>query len=159
MLGTSKTTVRAMADRGELKYRKTRVRQRSKWWISKESVQARLNQYGRVREQGRVHSTDQPPSEADLRQLLDTVQRAHQEMTSDRDRLRDEVANLREVVLRLRARDAAITEADSYRARAEQATRDLAEARRMEAEALRRGLNEADEALGQFLIPGSPPPI
>lgn len=158
MLGTSKTTVRAMAARGELTYRKTRVQQRSKWVISKESVQARLDQYGRVHEQRRAHSTDQPPFDADLRELLDAVQREHQEITRDRDRLRDEVANLREVTLRLRARNAAITEADSHRARAEQATRDLAEARRMEAEALRRGLNEADEALRQFLIPGAPPP-
>lgn len=155
MLGTSRTTIRAMAARGDLTYHKTLVRQRSKWWISKESVQARLDQYGRVDEQRRARRVGQA-HEADLRDLLDTVQRAHQEMTNDRDRLRDEVENLREVVLRLRARNAAVTEADSYRAQAEQAVHDLAEARRMEADALRRGLNEADEALRQFLIQGFP---
>jgi hypothetical protein len=79
-----------------------------------------------------------------------------QYLQADRDRLSDEVAVLRAVALQLRARNTAVSEAESHQAEASRLQLEATRAQARATEALRRGLSAGDDALGQFLVPGPP---
>lgn len=155
MLGTSTTTIRAMAARGELVHQITDGRERQRWTISRMSAQSWLAANGRIDDRrNRRHAG--PTQDADVHRVLDSVRHQLQHMQADRDRLSDEVAALRVVALQLRARNEAVSDAESYQAKAARLLLDAAQAQALAAEALRRGLSAQDEALGQFLVPGPP---
>jgi len=155
MLGTSTTTVRAMAERGELVYRAIPGPRRAKWKISRDSAQSWLEAHGRVDDRRGAYRAEQVP-EGDLRQLLVSVTQQHRQVEAERDRLSDEVATLRVVAMQLRIRNEAVREAEEHHARATQLALDLAQAQTQAADALRRGMAAQDEAIGQFLVPGPP---
>jgi excisionase family DNA binding protein len=152
-LGTTTTTVRAMAARGELVHRITRVRTRQKWAISRDSVRAWLAANGRIDDRRHKHHAG-PAQDADVREQLASMTQQYRHVQADRDRLGDEVAALRTVALHLRARNDAVREAEAYQAEAAKLLLDAARAQSRAAEALRRGLAAQDDAIGQFLVPG-----
>jgi hypothetical protein len=155
MLGASITTIRNMAERGELECRVTSGRERQKWAISHDSAQAWLAANGRIDE--RRHKRHAAlAQDADIRQQLASVVQQVQYLQADRDRLSDEVAVLRAVALQLRARNAAVSEAESHQAEASRLQLEATRAQARATEALRRGLSAGDDALGQFLVPGPP---
>jgi excisionase family DNA binding protein len=155
MLGTSITTIRAMAARGELIHRNTSGQKRQKWAISRDSARSWLATNGRVdeRRHNRQVATAQ---DADARQQLASMMQQYQYLQADRDRLSDEVAVLRAVALQLRARNTAVSEAESHQAEASKLLLEATRAQARATEALRRGLSAQDDALGQFLVPGPP---
>ena len=155
MLGTSTTTIRAMAGRGDLVHRITDGRERRRWAISRDSAQSWLAAHGRVNDR-RSYRRTAVTHDADFHQVLGTVVQELRHMEADRDRLSNEVAVLRAVALQLRARNEAISQAESYQAQASKLLLDAAQAQALAAEALRRGLSAQDDALGQFLVPGPP---
>lgn len=155
LLGTSTTTIRTMAARGDLEYRTVRGHERAKWTISRGSVESWLAANGRIdrRRRGRESA---PAGGDDGLGRLESMEQQNRYLQADRDRLRDEVVTLRAVALQLRARNDAITEAESYQAQAAKLLLDAARAQSQAADALRRGLEAQDNALGQFLVPGPP---
>src|SRR5690242_19036627 len=90
MLGTSTTTIRNMAARGELAYQVTSGQERQKWAISHASVQAWLAANGRIDER-RNNRHAAPAQDADVRQQLASVMQQIQYLQADRDRLSNEV--------------------------------------------------------------------
>jgi excisionase family DNA binding protein len=155
MLGTSTTTIRAMAARGELVHRTTSGQERQKWAISRDSAQSWLAANGRIDE--RRHSRKAASAQdADVRQQLASMTQQYRYLQADHDRLSEEVAVLRAVALQLRARNAAVSEAESHQAEAAKLLLDATRAQARATEALRRGLSAQDDALGQFLVPGPP---
>lgn len=153
LLGTSTTTVRALAARGELVHRITSGRERQKWAISRESVLAWLTTNGRIVDRRHKHHAV-PAQDADVREQLASMTQQYRHVQADRDRLGNEVAVLRTVALQLRARNDAVREAEAYQAEAARLLLDAAHAQGRAAEALRRGLAAQDDAIGQFLVPG-----
>jgi excisionase family DNA binding protein len=155
LLGTSTTTIRAMAARGELMHRTTSGQERQRWAISHDAAESWLAANGRIDERrGRRHSI--PVQDTDVRQQLTTMTQQYRSVQAERDRLRDEVAVLRAVALQLRARNDAVSEAESYQAEAAKLLLDAARAQAQATAALRRGLSAQDDALGQYLEPGVP---
>ena len=155
MLGTSTTTVRTMAARGELVHRITGGQERQRWAISRDSAQSWLATNGRIDDRRhRRHAV--PTQDADVHQQLASMTQQYRYLQADHDRLSDEVAVLRTVALQLRARNDAVSEAESYQAEAAKLLLDAARAQARATEALRRGLSAQDDALGQFLVPGPP---
>lgn len=143
LLGTTPTTVRAMALRGELVCRRVEGSQRTSWRILEESVRRRLADEGRVDSARRVRPSGTPGG-ADL----ETMRRSM-------DALRDEVATLREVALQLRARNDAVAAADAHQGRAAALLTEALREQGLAADRLREALAAQDAALGQFLVPGS----
>ena len=156
MLGTSTTTIRAMAARGELVHRTTSGQERQKWSISRDSAQSWLAANGRIDERRHNRRQAAPAQDAEVRQQLASMTQKYRYLQADHDRLSDEVVVLRAVALQLRARNTAISEAESYQAEAAKLLLDAARAQARATEALRRGLSAQDDALGQFLVPGPP---
>lgn len=155
LLGRSTTTIRAMAARGDLEYRTVRGNERTRWAISRDSAESWLASSGRFDRRRRSRQTA-PIGDDDLLRRLESMEQQHRYLQADRDRLSDEVATLRAVALQLRARNDAITEAESYQAQAAKLLLDAARAQSQAADALRRGLSAQDNAVGQFLVPGLP---
>jgi regulator of replication initiation timing len=155
MLGTTCTTVRAMGVRGELVHRTTPGHERRRWEISRESAEAWLAEHGRIddrRHAGRLRSTQSVELSS---QLVSTV-RENQHLRAERDRLLDENAALRVIALQLRARNEATALAEAQQAEAVRHLLEAAQAQARATDALRHGLSAQDDALGEFLIPGSP---
>jgi excisionase family DNA binding protein len=153
LLGTSTTTVRAMASRGELVHQVTRGRRRQKWMISRESAQSWLAAHGRIDDR-RHRRWPASIQDDDARQQLANMTQLYQHMQADRDRLSNEVAALRTLAMQLRIRNAAVSEAESHQAQAARLWLEAAQAQARAADALRRGITAQDDALGQFLVPG-----
>lgn len=156
LLGTTTTTIRTMAVRGDLEYRTVRGNERARWTISRASVESRLAANGRMDRRRRSRQGAPIENDEGLGRLESSMEQHYQDLQADRDRLRDEVAALRAVALQLRARNDAITEAESYQAQAAKLLLDAARAQSQATDALRRGLSAQDHALGQFLVPGLP---
>jgi hypothetical protein len=144
-----------MAARGDLVHRVSPRHKRLKWSISRESAQSWLALNGRIEDRRLARQVDLAKHD-DLRQQLAAATLQCRHLEAERDRLSDEVAALRAVALQLRARNEAVTEAESHQAQATQLLLDAAQAQVRGASALRRGLSAQDDALGQFLVPGLP---
>src|SRR5437879_2623221 len=86
LLGTSTTTVRAMAARGELVHRITSRRERQKWAISRDSVRAWLTANGRIDDRRHKHHAV-PAQDADVREQLASLTQQYRHVQADRDRL------------------------------------------------------------------------
>src|SRR5690348_11673263 len=120
MLGTTCTTVRSLAIRGELVYEATLVHDRNRWRISRESAEAWLASNGRIDERRLARRLRRARTEEDLAQQLASVMQAYQQLQAERDRLVDEVVTLRAVALQLRARNDATVAAEAHQAEANQ---------------------------------------
>jgi uncharacterized coiled-coil DUF342 family protein len=144
-----------MASRGDLVYETSSGAERQKWSISRASVDSWLAAKGRIDDRRhRPHAAS--AQDDDLRQQLEHMVELYRHVQEERDRLTDEVAALREVALQLRARNEAVSAAEAHQAQAASLYLDAAHAQAQAAEALRRGLSAQDDALGQFLVTGTP---
>jgi excisionase family DNA binding protein len=148
LLGTSTTTVRAMAERGELVHRTEDRPQRSRWSISRSSVDAWLQVHGRVdaqrarRRRTASENIHRPGTVGN--ELAQTV--------AERDSLREEVAALRSAALHLRARHAAVETAHEHERVAGRLLSEALAEQQAATDQLRMALSSSDDALVQFLI-------
>jgi excisionase family DNA binding protein len=156
MLGTTCTTIRSLCDRGELACQRTPVLERTRWRVSRDSVDVWLRTNGRIDERRLAKQLQRKATETGLAQDLVTLIRENQQLKAERDRLGSEVATLRAVAIQLRARNDAVTDAAIHQAEAVQHLLSAAQAYARSEDALRRGLTAQDDAIGQFLVPGPP---
>lgn len=156
MLGTTCTTVRSLATRGELVYEATLVNDRNRWRISRDSAEAWLAANGRIDQRRLARRLRRSATESELAQQLASLLQAYQQLQAERDRLADEVVTLQGVALQLRARNDATVEAEAHQAESNQHLLNALQAQVRAAEAQRRGLASQDDALGQFLISRPP---
>lgn len=140
ILGTSTTTVRTLAASNQL-ICQTEVRpQRRRWLISEESALRWVAANGRIDERlQQAGSTAGPSADAQ----------------AEIARLRDDIAVLRHVALRLRARNEAVAAAEAHQARAVELLNEAVAQQAAAAAQLRQALGEQDDALGQLLTPGA----
>jgi excisionase family DNA binding protein len=138
VLGTSTTTIRKLAAAGQLTCRTETRPARRRWLISEESALRWLA------ENGRIDERRQQASRADGGD-------GYAEMA----RLRDDNAVLRDVTLRLRARNDAVSAAEAHQARAVELLGQAMAEQAAAAAQLRLALTEQDDALGQLLTPGA----
>lgn len=140
VLGTSTTTVRKLAAAGVLTCR-TEVRpQRRRWVISEESALRWVSENGRIDERRQQAASTAGPSSVAQAEIA---------------RLRDDNAVLRDVGLRLRARNEAVAAAEAHQARAAELLGEAVAQQAAAAAQLRQALGEQDDAIGQLLTPGA----
>lgn len=154
-LGTSTTTVRAMAARGELEHTRTPGGTRASWRVSGRSVDRWLAAYGRVSDRLDRGKRTGEHGKATGARRPDDIEQELRRTRSARDALSGEVATLRGVALQLRARNEAIADAEAHQAKAGRLLAQAFEEQAAAADQLRRGLAAQDDALGQFLVPGA----
>lgn len=145
ILGTTTTTVRSLANKGHLVSQVSPRVHRQRWLVSEGSTHEYLLQHGRFdeRRRGRLTATA-PASDAEAQDEL--------------GRLRGEVVALRDVALRLRARNEAVAAAEAHQARSAELLVGALDEQAKAVAQLRRALGEQDDALGQLLTPGTAPP-
>lgn len=146
ILGTSTTTVRKMAEGGELEHRISPRSKRRHWLISEASAHAWVAAHGRIDDRRRRTATATAPP-AVAAELAATRR--------ERDRLLDDNVSLRDVALRLRARNEAIANAEARQARASQLLIEALAEQAQAANELRTAITQQDDALGQLLTPGA----
>ena len=129
MLGTTTTTVRKMAERGDLEYQLQQRPSRSVWRISAASVATY-----------RARTTHPIPAGR---------------APDEENRLRDEIADLRAVVAQLQDRNELVLAAHDRQVRAAHLLAQAVDESLSAADDLRRALDAHDRTLTQLLTPGS----
>lgn len=165
-LGTSLATVRALVRSGQLQGTVEDRNVRKRWRVDADSVEVYLAQHGRV-DQRRMSASARAAARRDNAQalaeqismLLGELRqrpsvREHCEAGAKDSEYRAQFIALTEVVLHQRARSQAIEEAERHQATAVEHLTAAVKAQSEAAAALRRALAQADDALGELLIPG-----
>lgn len=129
MLGTSTTTVRKMAERGDFAYELLQRPRRAVWRISAASVATYRARTTRLIAAGRA--------------------------PADESRLHDEIVDLRAVIAQLQDRNELVLAAHDRQVRAAHLLAQAVDESLSAANDLRRALDAQDQTLTQLLIPGS----
>lgn len=140
------------------------VRARRAWRVLESSVDAYVAEHGRLaarssprRDQGDAVVRGQFEAlRAELAELRVEVVADRESRDRERAEFAAQVAALRELPLRLRAKADAVQEAGQEQAAAADHLRDALAAQARATDALRRALREQDDVLGQFLVPDLP---
>lgn len=164
-LGTTLATVRSLVNSGQLTGVVQDRNVRRRWRIDAASVEAYLAERGRVDERRAARLTISAAQQGEITRLADEIAALrsalrgrptpveHSRVVAQNEQQRAELGALRDVVLRLRARADAVEEAERQNAAAVEHLSAAVTAQANAAAALRRALGQADEALGQLLIP------
>lgn len=164
-LGTTLATVRALVRSGQLIGTVEARNTRSRWRVDEASVEAYLVERGRVDEQRAAALTATASRHSDIKRLASEIAALrgelkerpsaaeHSRVLAQNEQQRAQLLDLKEVVLRLRARAEAVEEAERQQATAVEHLVAAVGAQAQAASALRRALGETDDALGQVLIP------
>lgn len=166
-LGTTLATVRALVESGQLIGTAEARVVRRRWRIDAASVEAYLDERGRLDLRREASMEIAAARRSDIKWLAAEIAALRSELKErpssvEHDRIlaqveqqRAQLVALGEVALRLRARAEAVEEAERHHAKAVEHLTAAVAAQSQASAALRRALLHADDALGQFLVPGS----
>jgi excisionase family DNA binding protein len=168
-LGVSLATVRALVRSGKLAGTAEQRDVRKRWRIDAASVDAYLARAGNGDDRGKTPgagAAKRYEAASELTQQIAALMgelsqrpsaEQYAEARAETERQRTEVASLTAIVLDQRARSQAMEEAEQHQATACRHLSAAVEAQSQAAAALRRALQQADDALGELLIPGIGP--